>query len=133
MSADFEQLKKFEADMKLLNDAQRELFMVATIKELGSRLLAMAIKRTPVDTGTLRRGWDANSHLLVKKSGNTYLIDIVNPVEYASYVEYGHRTRNHTGWINGKYMLTISKEELDNMTPIIIEKRIKQFIESVIK
>ena len=133
MSVDFKELRKFENDIKRLNTVEREAFMIATLKELASRLLTMAIKRTPVDTGTLRRGWDVNSHLSVRKSGNTYLIDVINPVEYASYIEYGHRTPNQTGWVNGKFMLKLSKQELDAMTPTIIERKLKQFIEGVIK
>ena len=63
--------------------------------------------------GTLRRGWiattqaeaEANKNekpddtkirnyvyrLRVHKKGDTYQVWLVNPVDYASYVEYGHR------------------------------------------
>ena len=55
--------------------------------------------------GTLRRGWTVGT---VIKSGKQYNIEVINSVEYASYVEFGHRTRNHKGWVPGQYMLTIS-------------------------
>ena len=40
----------------------------------------------------------ANS-IIVRKQGANYVIELINPVEYASYVNSGHRTRNHTGWV----------------------------------
>ena len=49
-----------------------------------------------------------------------YTVEIVNPVDYASYVEFGHRTVNG-GWVNGKYMLTISEEKLKRIAPSVLE------------
>ena len=90
--------------------------------------------------GTLRRGWTggknqnasayANS-LSIKHVGNKYIIDITNPVEYASYVEYGHRTRNHHGWVQGHFMLTISETELNNMSDKILQNKLNKFMKDV--
>ena len=105
--------------------------------------------------GTLRRGWTSKteseaesggssvdpvayaSTLPIVRSGNLFRIVIVNPVEYASYVEYGHRQtpgryvpalgkRLKEGWVPGKFMLTISAEEIQRKSPQIIEKFIAQ-------
>ena len=105
--------------------------------------------------GTLRRGWTSKteseaesggssvdpvayaSTLPIVRSGNLFRIVIVNPVEYASYVEYGHRQtpgryvpalgkRLKEGWVLGKFMLTISAEEIQRKSPQIIEKFISQ-------
>ena len=107
---------------------------------IGFALLAKVIKRTPSDSGTLRRGWTggksqnasayANS-LNIIKMGNKYRIDITNPIEYASYVEYGHRTRDHKGWVNGHHMLTISEQELNSMTDAILQKKLNKFMKDV--
>jgi len=99
--------------------------------------------------GTLRRGWTADSHrqaelsaifngdagakafvdkLAVRKVGDMYEIEIVNSVEYASYVEYGHRTRDHKGWVPGQFMLTISEQELDAQAPKILEKKLMKYL-----
>ena len=109
-------------------------------KELAARLLAKVIKRTPSDTGTLRRGWTggvngnaiayANS-LEIKKQGGVYTIEIINPVEYASYVETGHRTRDHKGWVEGKFMLRISEDELRASAPKILEMKLKKIFEGM--
>lgn len=130
-------LKKFRDELNKLRDPDK--FVEACAKELAARLLAMVVKRTPVGEypkssgkkgGTLRRGWTgekrssaqnyANS-LTVHHFGDTYVIEIVNPVEYASYVEYGHRTANHKGWVKGRFMMTISEQELEKIAPKVLE------------
>lgn len=92
--------------------------------------------------GTLRKGWTggqggdaaayANS-LQVNKVGTDYVIEIINPVEYASYVEFGHRTRNHKGWVEGKFMLTIAEGELQNAAPNILRKKLEKYLKECFK
>lgn len=98
--------------------------------------------------GTLRRGWTSATHaeassgtgkgtvteefldkITVTHTGNTYRIEIINPVEYASYVEYGHRTANHKGWVQGKFMLTIAEEHIRQTAPNLLAQRLKTFLE----
>lgn len=95
--------------------------------------------------GTLRRGWTAKTEeeaqsgrnvsakayvdsLQVTKTGDAYQIEIINPVHYASYVEYGHRTNNHKGWVPGRFMLTISEQELESQSPAILERKLKKYL-----
>ena len=140
MGADFKQLTEFTKKIEQLNDQQKEEFLESCCKELAARLLAKVIKRTPSDSGTLRRGWtggqtqNASSYansLNIIKMGNKYRIDITNPIEYASYVEYGHRTSNHQGWVNGHFMLTISEQELNSMSDAILQKKLNKFMKDV--
>ena len=85
--------------------------------------------------GTLRRGWTAGSKnvkqaidgLKITKSGDEYTIEITNPVEYASYVEYGHVTTNRKGWVRGHFMMTISENEIRKIAPQLLEKRFAEF------
>lgn len=65
--------------------------------------------------------------------GNTYVIEIVNPVEYASYVEFGHRTRDHKGWVQGRFMLTISEQEIERDAPKILERKLAKKLGEVFK
>lgn len=136
---DFERIKN---NLEKLNQEQVDLFIDACAKELTARLLAKVIKRTPVGDypnssgkkgGTLRRGWTGGKNssavayadsLTIHHFGDAYVIEIVNPVEYASYVEFGHRTKNHKGWVNGRFMLTISEQEIQQAAPAIIEKKL---------
>ena len=85
--------------------------------------------------GTLRRGWTAGksqsatayaNSLKVNHFGDVYVIEIINPVEYAPYVEYGHRTRGGDGWVEGRFMLTISSQEIERDAPKILENKLKK-------
>ncbi len=140
--------KDFQNQLEKLQDPNA--FVEACAKELAARLLRLVIKRTPVGDypkstgkkgGTLRRGWtgkkppatDYVNSLTVHHFGNSYVIEIVNPVEYASYVEYGHRTTNHKGWVKGRFMMTISEQELEKIAPKVLEKKIRKYLGGIIK
>ena len=138
----FRDFERIQNNLEKLNQEQVDLFIDACAKELAARLLAKVIKRTPVGDypnssgkkgGTLRRGWTGGKtqsavayadSLTIHHFGDAYVIEIVNPVEYASYVEFGHRTSNHKGWVNGRFMLTISEQEIQNAAPAIIKKKL---------
>lgn len=125
---DLRQLKAFERKLAKLATADYEKFCEDCAKELAARLLGKVIRRTPVakvDGGTLRRGWTIGQ---VKKSGSVYEIEVINPVEYAQYVEFGHRTSNHQGWVNGRFMMTISADQVDQQAPAILEKKLMKML-----
>ncbi len=137
-------LEKFRDELNKLQNPDD--FVESCTKELAARLLRMVVKRTPTGEypkstgkkgGTLRRGWTGEKRssakgyadsLTVHHFGDTYVIEIVNPVEYASYVEYGHRTANHKGWVKGKFMMTISEQELEKIAPKVLENKIKKYL-----
>lgn len=146
----FNDLKKLQRNLERLSNEQRRAFFITCSKELAARLLAKAIERTPVGQypsgsgkvgGTLRRGWtgskDANAvnyinSLSVTENNGEYIIEIINPVEYASYVEFGHRTGNG-GFVDGRFMLTISAEEIEQSSPAILEKKLNRLLEGLFK
>jgi len=89
--------------------------------------------------GTLRDAWTI---LPIEKHGNEYVVTIINPTEYASYVEYGHRQRPgryvpalgkslKAGWVKGRFMLTISIQEIETMLPKMLEKRLYETLKGV--
>ena len=160
-NCDFSELRKYADKLEKLTDADINDLCVKCSKELAARLLALVIPRTIVGDypagsgkvgGTLRRGWTSKTHaeaasgkgkngkpikeyvasLPVRKVGNYYIIKIINPVEYSPYVEFGHRTRSG-GWVDGKYMLTISEERLKQIAPRVLEKMLYQKIREVIE
>ena len=108
--------KKLEKDTSAIN-----LFMRDSAKELAARALRKVVKRTPVDTGLLQSEWSVGE---VFREGDCYRVEIYNPMVYASYVEYGHRTRSGNGWVEGQFFLTISEQELQRQAPAILEARI---------
>jgi len=156
-SVNIQGLKDIQKQLEKLQDP--DAFVEACVKELAAGLLRMVIKRTPVGEyskksgkkgGTLRRGWTSQKSsgsegmntrgaaqfvdtLKVNHFGDTYVIEIVNPVEYASYVEYGHRTANHKGWVRGHFMMTISEQELQSIAPKILEQKIRKYLGGALK
>ena len=159
--ADYKQLKALADKLKQMEtDPRIPQFCEECSKELAARLLALVIPRTPVGVypeetgkkgGTLRRGWTAGrktapsvyaNSLPVTKNGSTYTIEVINPVEYASYVEFGHRQEPgryvpaigkqlKASWVNGKYMLTISEGELEQIAPRILSQKLERFLEEI--
>lgn len=141
---DYKQMKGFRKKLQGLGDEQ-EAFCRAAAKELAARLLAKVIRRTPVGVypagsgmtgGMLQRGWTGDTDagatyaksLPIRKQGDAYVVDIINPTDYASYVEYGHRTRGGGGWVKGKFMLTISTDEIKRSAPKILEKKLEKWL-----
>lgn len=132
---DFKQLVRMQEKLQQLDTNKLQTICISLTNEIASRLLRRVIKRTPVGQypegtgkvgGTLRNGWNIGE---VTQTGNLYEVEIINQTMYASYVEFGHRTRNHKGWVRGRFMMTISEKELDAQAPKIIEKRIKEYLE----
>lgn len=110
--------------------------------------------------GTLRRGWTSKTPeeaangsgkptakdgtayaqtLPVKRVGDSFVIDVINPVEWATYVEYGHiqtpgryvpalGKKLKKGWVQGKFMLTISVDEIQKSAPKILEKKLAKWL-----
>lgn len=90
--------------------------------------------------GTLKRAWKA-SH--VQQIGNSYVISVFNNTLYASYVEYGHRQepgrfvpaigkRLKKSWVPGKFMMTISANEVQNGMEAKIERALAKYMEQML-
>lgn len=77
------------------------------LDKITQKLTAKVKLKTPVSTGVLRRSWQS------KKSGELERT-VYNNVKYSSMVEYGHRTRGGKSFVDGRYMLTKSVEEIEN-------------------
>lgn len=161
-----DELKQFVEQMERLERRSKEVevFFVQCARALAARLLTLVIPKTPVGNyeggGVLRRGWISKTHedaesgsgdgseeqavvwansLPVTKANGSYTIQVVNPVYYASYVEFGHRTRRsqshfkakkagNKGWVEGQYFLTIAENELKSLMPTILENMIVDFM-----
>lgn len=94
---------------KTLNNAQDNYKKEAKklLNEIGMKLKARVVLKTPVDTGVLRRSWKY-------KTINENEGILSNGVHYAQYVEYGHRTRGGKSFIDGVYMLEKSVKEIES-------------------
>ena len=140
-------------------DGEKKTFFTAA----GAEFAKIAPYWEGYTGGTLRRGWTAKTHeeaakgsgnptaeqalqyaqsLPVEKSGKYFIVRVVNPVKYASYVEFGHRqTRGRyvpalgkslsQSWVDGCYMLALSEDKLETAAPKIIEKMLDNKLREV--
>lgn len=109
---------------RLTNKTAEELLKICA-QEIAEKLAEAAKGRTPVDTGKLVGGYIIE----VSTSGEFVSAELKNNVEYASFVELGHRTLSHTGWVPGKFMLTLAALDIEAMAPGILEGKIIDFLE----
>ena len=158
--ADFDELKQLQERLQSMESKADEFYRAAA-KELAARLLYLVIPETPKGIypissgkkgGTLQRGWTAKTHdeavggsgepsaaqgrayaqsLPVKRTAGGYTIDVINPVMYASYVEFGHRTVNG-GVVEGQYFLTRSEAILDAEKDAILQRKLYQFLKTTL-
>lgn len=112
------EVKGIQEYQKKVLAAQNKLknFEIKFLETLANMVMQRVIPRTPVDTGRLRRSWKVSK---VEEKGGTLQITIFNDARdngaaesYASYVEYGHFTRGRVSWVEGRWMLTISTDEV---------------------
>lgn len=158
---DYRELEKLRENLEKLQKVDMEAFCKQMSKELAARLLSRVKKRTPVGEyetityqtkdgreltfndgmqgGTLRNNWKTSE---IVYRGGEYRITIYNPLNYASYVEYGHRQevgrfvpqigkRLKAGWVEGQFMLKISEEEVQALAPKLLEKRLNEKLREV--
>lgn len=139
-NCDYSQLKKLQKDLQQIQRIDLEEFSTRSVYELAARLLRKVKKRTPVKTGNLRNSWSIGK---VHRYSNYYVIEVFNQVEYASYVEYGHRQqigryvpalgkRLKVGWVPGKFMLTISEQELKRDGERIMRQKFERFLKEAL-
>ncbi len=136
---EFSQLKNLANNVQALNDGVANEFTKDIANEIAMRLLRRIKQKTPVGQytdgrvgGTLRNGWAIGQ---ITQKGYSYTIEIINPVEYASYVEYGHRQtpgrfvpaigkKLKKSWVKGRFMMTLSFKEIDQLTPSIVSAKV---------
>lgn len=130
-----------------------EAFFYHATQTLGNAVMSKAKDNTPVGDysdrflpynnrtgGTLKDSWKISRP---NKRGNLYSIRVINPVFYASYVNYGHkqhvgqfippyRTRASQPWVKGQYFLERAISETYPARYKILEPLAKKFLDGVI-
>ena len=107
-------LKELNAYCSSITIFQKDFnsFLKKFLIEMAERVLARVKPRTPVISSNLKRGWELGD---IRGEGKYLSIEILNGMDYATDVEYGHRVvRNgvEIGWAEGRYMLKISIDEI---------------------
>ncbi len=149
LKINFGALKKIKDNIRreFGNNVDASELAADIVRVAGARCLAKAQERTPKDTGHLRQNWKLGK---LEKRGFNSSIDVENPVEYAEYIEFGHRVtkkqmaflrlnniidpskpkKSKNGWYEGHFMLTKSIDEMREELPDIAEERmIKKFLD----
>lgn len=100
--------------------------------EMGMRFIAEVKPRTPVDTGDLRNHWRLDG---ITREGDELKVWFVNPMEYASFVEYGHAKPYRSGaspssadWVDGYFMMTVSIQVIQRQMPARFNAEFTEFI-----
>ncbi len=81
-------------------------------------------EKTPVKTSRLRDGWRVGK--LKRKEGGLY-VEVYNNIEYAEFVNYGHRV-GKSGYKEGVYMLEISMKEMERRLTPYLKAWLNKFI-----
>ncbi|CAM3206776.1 HK97 gp10 family phage protein [Lactiplantibacillus plajomi] len=98
-----------------------------SVRQVGSKALRGVKNRTPVDTGTLRRGWELKGPTI---SSSDIVLTMLNNIEYAQYVESGHRTRSG-GWVSGSHMLMKTLFEVDNQMSSLLTPAFQKYLQGL--
>ncbi|MDU5417021.1 HK97 gp10 family phage protein [Peptoniphilus harei] len=119
---DVSELEAFKNNLQGLQD-QIDSIIIEALEEIVAREMRMVKKGTPVDTGTLRKAWRITG---IKKAGSSFEVSVYNNMDYADYVEFGHRTRDHKNWVPGKFMLTVSERQIEKVMEEIVDRHLEE-------
>lgn len=127
----------FDEFQRQLANVDFNPFLKRVVSEIALAYQSEVKQRTPVGQypagsgrmgGTLRRNWGVTAPI---KDGDSWVATVFNPTMYAAYVEYGHRTANHKGWVKGRFMMTNTNNDLKLVLPKLVEKRLGEFLRRV--
>ena len=115
------EIKGIEDFLKNINKIQSNFHsdLQNLVEKHGGILLRNTKMKTPVDTGQLRRSWEL-------EKGDLY-VKLYNNVEYAQFIEFGHRTRGGKSYVEGVYMLKTSFEKTKKDFENDLEKLLKKY------
>ena len=120
---EYDDVMRFQANLERLQGRELDALVRRICNKIAETLVSDVKKNTPVVTGNLRRSWQQSA---VTKSGAHWAVTVYNTADYAIYVEYGHRTRDHKKWVEGRFMLTNAKKRIDKKARIIIAEEVRK-------
>lgn len=127
---DYSEFEKYAGNFeKLAAKLSNTELAIEALQRAGNKSLGTVKKATPVDGGTLRRGWSIEK---VQQNSNGASLMLINNIEYAPFVEYGHRTRpgktSKQKWVEGTFMLTNSIDTISRHLGDEADKLMSQII-----
>ncbi|GAP04887.1 HK97 gp10 family phage protein [Fructobacillus tropaeoli] len=119
---EFDDFKEMAANFQKAVDADiMQEVIDLSLKQAGQIILTDVKERTPVrkiNGGTLRGDWR-----LSKTDINA--IQLSNNIEYAPFVEYGHRLRNG-GFFPGVFMLRDTINDFEEKFQVLVERNLQK-------
>lgn len=132
---DFHELRQFRDDFQTVSTLFDAWLMGFLLNE-GLRFIARVKPRTPVDTGDLRNHWSISS---ISRLGDELFVWLINPMYYATFVEYGHAkpyksgaTEGSPDWVDGYFMMTVSIDFIRRNMPRRFDSEFAKFVESIL-
>lgn len=127
MTFNYNEFKKLTKNFKSIVNEYNE-FLSNFLKEQGKLLLAKTKQtpRHPVDTGYLIGRWFMSE---IYHINDKHYVHVYNSVNYASWVEDGHRTVNG-GWVKGKHMARIALTEVELKLETRFNKEFDKWLKS---
>ena len=114
---------------------QFDTWLINFLMKEGMRFISKVKPRTPVDTGDLRNHWQLDG---IAREGDVLKCWFVNPMYYATYVEYGHAKPYKAGaaegspdWVQGYFMMTVTLDEIEKAMPARFDAAFLQFLKSL--
>ena len=134
MGFDYSEFQKFRNNFARLTKDFESWLGQFLLKE-GMRFISNVKSRTPVDTGDLRSHWKLEG---LTRQGDVLQVSFVNPMYYASFVEYGHAKPYRAGasegssdWVDGYFMMTVSIQHIQRSMPSRFNKELDKFLASL--
>lgn len=124
MGFEFDAMLQLKQQVIELNKRAHSIHMKVA-KRIAQLAIRKVKKMTPVDKGDLRNNWKYH----IVKRGDDFIILIYNQVEYASFVELGHRivvAGKTVGWVEGKFMLKLTKGEMERIAPNMWKEEVER-------
>lgn len=133
-STDFHDMRDlYERIKAAASESEMDAFYTGLLDTMMTGLAGDVKNRTPVDTGHLRRNWFTTK---AKRSGKHYRAEIYNNIEYAPWVENGHRKiirGKFHGWQEGKFMLRNGLFDLQRAAPDFIKRKSEEFLDRMME
>ena len=108
-----------------------DAFHINLLDTMMNGLLEDVKSGTPIRTGRLKREWYITH---AQRSGRYYRAEIYNNVEYAPWVENGHRIVRDgktCGFVEGRYMLRNGMNDLQRTAPDYIKGKSTEFFRRI--
>lgn len=131
-------MEAFTKQLQQLGEELKGKFLEDCTDEMAKAFLKDVTDNTPIGEypnsnksgGTLKGAWTAEK--AQSSSGGTKIV-VKNPMDYASYVEYGHRTRGGKGFVEGRKFMRNAEKRIKANAPAILQKRLDNKMREVLK